>query len=80
MKSWRLHRVWMKAPWTGSRGAIAGLADAGFGAMQLFCPSGVLRVRSLQLTNEEVPVGRGILLWLLGVPIPIIILLALFWH
>jgi len=24
--------------------------------------------------------GRSILLWLLGVPIPIIILLALFWH
>jgi len=24
--------------------------------------------------------GRGIHLWLLGVPIPIIILLALFWH
>jgi len=24
--------------------------------------------------------GKGILLWLLGVPIPIIILLALFWH
>jgi len=24
--------------------------------------------------------GRGILLWLLGVPIPIIILLALFWR
>jgi len=24
--------------------------------------------------------GRGILLWLLGIPIPIIILLALFWH
>jgi len=24
--------------------------------------------------------GRGILLWLVGVPIPIIILLALFWH
>ena len=24
--------------------------------------------------------GRGILLWLLGVPIPIIILLALFQH
>jgi len=23
---------------------------------------------------------RSILLWLLGVPIPIIILLALFWH
>ncbi len=24
--------------------------------------------------------GRGILLWLIGVPIPIIILLALFFH
>jgi len=24
--------------------------------------------------------GRGALFWLLGVPIPIIILLALFWH
>src|SRR4029077_19525728 len=24
--------------------------------------------------------GRGILLWLLGVPIPVILLLALFWH
>jgi hypothetical protein len=28
----------------------------------------------------EMNMGRGILLWLLGVPIPIIILLALFWH
>jgi hypothetical protein len=24
--------------------------------------------------------GRGVLLWLLGIPIPIIILLALFWR
>jgi len=24
--------------------------------------------------------GRGVLLWLLGVPLPIIILLAIFWH
>ncbi len=29
---------------------------------------------------EECLMGRGILLWLLGVPIPIIILLALFYH
>jgi hypothetical protein len=29
---------------------------------------------------EERIMGRGILLWLLGVPIPIIILLALIWH
>lgn len=28
----------------------------------------------------EAKMGRGILLWLIGVPIPIIILLALFWH
>jgi len=28
----------------------------------------------------EVQMGRGILLWLLGVPIPVIILLALIWH
>ena len=24
--------------------------------------------------------GRGVLLWLLGVPIPIILLIVLFWH
>jgi hypothetical protein len=30
--------------------------------------------------EEAMGFGRGILLWLLGVPLPIIILLALFWH
>jgi len=24
--------------------------------------------------------GKGILLWLLGIPLPIIILLLIFWH
>jgi len=24
--------------------------------------------------------GRGALLWLIGIPLPVIILLALFWH
>jgi len=24
--------------------------------------------------------GRGLLFWLLGIPLPIIILLAIFWH
>jgi hypothetical protein len=42
------------------------------------------RTRSLQSLaaslSWEVQMGRGILLWLLGVPIPIIILLALLWH
>lgn len=28
----------------------------------------------------EDPMGKGILLWLLGVPIPVIIILALIWH
>jgi hypothetical protein len=31
-------------------------------------------------TLEGTNMGRGILLWLVGIPIPIIILLALFWH
>jgi uncharacterized protein len=30
--------------------------------------------------EKESSMGRGILLWLLGVPIPIIILILLFWH
>jgi hypothetical protein len=30
--------------------------------------------------TTEAPMGRSILLLLLGVPIPIIILLALLWH
>lgn len=33
-----------------------------------------------KITLEEAIMGRGILLWLLGVPIPIIIILALIWH
>jgi hypothetical protein len=36
---------------------------------------------SMQSMLGEITImGRGILLWLLGVPIPIIILLALIWH
>jgi hypothetical protein len=32
------------------------------------------------LSSRRTFMGRGSLLWLLGVPIPIIILLALVWH
>jgi hypothetical protein len=32
------------------------------------------------LEERPMGMGRGILLWLLGVPLPIVILLALFWH
>jgi hypothetical protein len=31
-------------------------------------------------TEDNMGFGRGMLLWLLGIPLPIIILLALFWH
>jgi hypothetical protein len=36
--------------------------------------------RKMLHVSEETNMGRGILLWLIGVPIPIIILLALIWH
>jgi hypothetical protein len=29
---------------------------------------------------EEFSMGKGILMWLIGIPIPIILLLLLFWH
>jgi hypothetical protein len=32
------------------------------------------------LQENVMGVGRGALLWLLGIPLPIIILLALFWR
>jgi hypothetical protein len=35
---------------------------------------------SRQRNIQEGNLGRGILLWLLGVPIPIIILIALLYH
>jgi hypothetical protein len=38
------------------------------------------RVDATKRQQQETTMGRGILLWMLGIPIPIIILLALFWH
>ncbi|MEO8320927.1 MAG: hypothetical protein ABI561_21670 [Bradyrhizobium sp.] len=38
-----------------------------------------LRAFSSRLHFEEATMGRGLLLWLLGVPIPVIILLWLFF-
>jgi len=32
------------------------------------------------ITNRRQIMGKGILLWLLGIPIPIIILILIFWH
>jgi len=40
-----------------------------------------LRSRSVSKQSQwEVDMGRAILLMFLGVPLPIILLLALFWH
>jgi hypothetical protein len=32
------------------------------------------------MEEEIMGFGRGALLWLLGVPLPVILLLAIFWH
>ena len=34
----------------------------------------------LATTEDDMTFGKGALLWLIGVPLPIILLLALFWH
>jgi len=47
------------------------------GAELLLFP-GVIPAR--QEEEDIMGFGRGALLWLLGVPLPIILLLALFWH
>ncbi|HTH97630.1 MAG TPA: hypothetical protein VL574_09450 [Stellaceae bacterium] len=31
------------------------------------------------IITEDI-MGRGILLWLLGIPLPIVILIMIFWH
>jgi len=32
------------------------------------------------LEEDDMDFGKGALLWLLGVPLPVILLIALFWH
>jgi hypothetical protein len=52
------------------------------GEMLAYRPKGELRMpfKRQRRFSWRTDMGRGILLWLLGVPIPIIILLALIWH
>jgi hypothetical protein len=55
--------------------------DRATGLLELFGTESVgWLVSSRSIVEDIMGFGRGILLWLLGVPIPIIILLALFWH
>jgi len=48
--------------------------------LPLVALTATLTLRSKPHQAMEVDMGRGILLWLLGVPIPIIIILVLLWH
>jgi len=32
------------------------------------------------MTEDDMTFGKGALLWLIGIPLPIILLLALFWR
>jgi hypothetical protein len=34
----------------------------------------------MQDKETSMTFGKGLLLWLIGIPLPIILLLALFWH
>jgi hypothetical protein len=45
-------------------------------------PANTLRPRTVNSTviERRQKVGKGILLWLLGIPLPIIIILLLIWH
>ena len=39
-----------------------------------------LVVERIATEEDNMGFGKGALLWLLGIPLPIILLLALFWH
>ena len=49
------------------------------GGMELLEPLGFSMPQKIK-EAKKMGFGKGALLWLLGVPLPIIILLALFWH
>jgi len=53
--------------------------------MRIAAGGALARSETTRMVTEKVQalgeaMGRSILLWLVGVPIPIIILLFLFWH
>jgi len=61
--------------WPGQAGPASEIALA---AEQVDAPNVITRLWAFCIKEDHV--GRGILLWLLGVPIPIIILIALLYH
>jgi hypothetical protein len=40
----------------------------------------LLVARPATTVERDMTFGRGFLLWIIGIPLPIILLLALFWH
>lgn len=64
------------SPWKSvSREEPTALEIVCFSTLRASCDA----AQSLE-TLEEFPMGRGILLWLLGVPIPVIILIMLLFR
>jgi hypothetical protein len=43
-------------------------------------PGLMLTYQSRRKWRQTMTFGKGALLWLIGIPLPIILLLALFWH
>jgi hypothetical protein len=64
---------------TGTLEELRGRMTPGQVVDQIIVAKADITGRSALMQWEE-DMGRGILLWLLGVPIPVIILLALLWH
>jgi hypothetical protein len=80
-------RSWRNRPQLGLGATLKANVYAKFQYWRnVFTRGTVIRVNALEWRiahcSREVDLGfgRGVLFWLLGVPIPIIILLALFWH
>jgi len=59
---------------------LRGGTEIGAGTFAYTRRYGVRRRHNSPIRLEGDIMGRGILLWLMGVPIPVIILLALIWH
>jgi hypothetical protein len=62
---------------------LAGLIDLAARSLEPGWNNGqsyLLNLRTGSTKEETMGFGRGLLLWLIGIPLPIIILLALFWH
>jgi len=65
--------------WNGGRGKAPNGCPSPEGRWCWNQPDGIALGRGYR-KEATMGFGRGILLWLLGVPLPIIILLALFWR